>query len=61
MFNWEEYLTIKSKRKRLPSSWEDDTKMEPIEIGCGDMECVQVFRSVIQWLARANAVELSAT
>jgi len=35
--------------------------MEPTEIGCGDMEGVQLFRAVIQWLARANAVELLAT
>jgi len=45
---WEEYLVRNSKRKRLLSSWGDNTKMEPIEIGCGDMGCVQPFRTVIQ-------------
>jgi uncharacterized protein YifE (UPF0438 family) len=41
--HWEEYLVRNSKRKRLFSSWGDDTEMESIEIGCGDMECIQLF------------------
>ena len=33
--HWEEYLVRNSERKRLLSSWGDDTEMEPIEIGVG--------------------------
>jgi hypothetical protein len=58
--HWDEYFVSNSKRKKLLSSWGDDTEMEPTETGCGNLACDQLFRKVIQWLARAKAAELLA-
>jgi hypothetical protein len=41
---------------RPRSRWEDNIKMDPPEVGCGSMNCIDVAQNMDSWRALVNAV-----
>jgi len=36
--------------------WEDNIKMDLVEVGCGNMDCIELARDRDRWRALVNAV-----